>query len=577
MRAERAWLYLDDGHGELLAAWLTSQGVRIEVAPSEAAALHRAAHASTTPIVVSSTDGDRQLLRDAEATDLMFAPLVGSSGPIGTLVVADRSGEVRGFEADDARLFATLANHATVSLENGRLVDRLRDKVEESEHQSLHDALTGLPNRVLFSRCLEEALLSGAPAAVLLLDLDRFKEVNDTLGHHNGDLLLKQVGDRLRGTLRRGDVIARLGGDEFAVLLPDIHADQAALQAGRGIVELLEQPFVIGDMSVDVGASIGIAVAPRDGVDAVTLVQRADVAMYTAKADQSGVETYRPDRDGYSPERLQLVSELKHAVQDRQLTVHYQPQIALSDGSVVGVEALVRWHHPTRGDIRPDEFIPVAEHTGLIRPLTSLVLDEALAAASAWRHAGHNLRVSVNLSARSLLQPTLAEDLAALLKRHDTPVGGLRLEVTESSIMADPRRTAAIFESLRDLGVTVAIDDFGTGHSSLAYIKRLPVSEIKIDKSFVLSMLTDRSDETIVGAVINLGSNLGISVIAEGVENDATRARLVDLGCPAAQGYLFSRPIPSSQLIEWLARRPAQEPDGVVVTFDVTRGAARIS
>jgi diguanylate cyclase (GGDEF)-like protein len=550
--------------------------VGLEPARPETVAIHDAAHAAGIPIVVSLTDDrHRALLHAADATDLLIAPLTGPSGAIGTLVVADRSGEVRRFETDDARLFATLANHTSVSLENDRLVHRLREQVAESVHQSLHDSLTGLPNRVLFSRKLEEVLASGSTAAVLLLDLDRFKEVNDTLGHHNGDLLLKQVGDRLRKTLRRGDIIARLGGDEFAVLLPDIHAEQAALQAGRGIVELLEQPFVIGEMSVDVGASIGIAVAPRDGVDPVTLVQRADVAMYTAKADQTGVETYRPERDGYSPERLGLVSELKQAVQTHQLTVHYQPQIDLSDGGVMGVEALVRWEHPTRGHIRPDEFIPVAEHTGLIRPLTLFVLDEALAASDRWRQAGHSLRVSVNLSARSLLQSTLIEDVAALLKRHDIPVGGLCLEVTETSMMADPRATASTLESLRDLGVTIAIDDFGTGHSSLAYIKRLPVAEIKIDKSFVMSMLTDRSDATIVSAVVNLGANLGISVVAEGVEDNATRARLEELGCPAAQGYLFGRPMPSEQLLQWLADRAPSDSDGVVLTFDAARGACR--
>jgi diguanylate cyclase (GGDEF)-like protein len=513
----------------------------------------------------------RDLLQAAGAVDLLITRLGGSSGIVGTLVVADRSGQVRGFGADDARLFATLANHASVSLENDRLVERLREKARESEHQSLHDALTGLPNRVLFARRLADALTSGSAAAILLLDLDRFKEVNDTLGHHNGDLLLQQVGERLRKTLRTGDVIARLGGDEFAVLLPDIHAEHAAVQAGRGIIELLEQPFVIGDMSVDVGASIGIAVAPRDGSDAVTLIQRADVAMYTAKSDETGVETYRPERDGYSPARLMLVNELKHAVQQHQLDVHYQPQIDLAAGDVIGMEALVRWNHPTRGAVRPDQFIPVAEHTGLIRPLTLFVLDEALAALSRWRTAGHTLRMSVNLSARSLLQPTLVEDVAALLRRHNILDGALCLEVTESSIMADPRRTAATLEALRNLGVTIAIDDFGTGHSSLAYIKRLPVGEIKVDKSFVLSMLANHTDATIVGAVVNLGTNLGISVVAEGVENDETCVRLQEMGCPAAQGYLFARPMADADVLTWLADHSPGRRGFTIVPLDTAR------
>jgi diguanylate cyclase (GGDEF)-like protein len=496
--------------------------------------------------------------------------LTGGSGLIGTLVVADRSGQVRGFGQDDLRLFATIANHASVSLENHRLVDRLRDKAAESEHQSLHDSLTGLPNRVLFARHLEEAVRDGAAAAVLLLDLDRFKEVNDTLGHHNGDLLLQQVGTRLRATLRRGDVIARLGGDEFAVLLPDIHGEHAALQVARGIVELLEQPFAIGDMSVDVGGSIGIAVAPRDGVDPVTLVQRADVAMYTAKADQTGVEMYHPERDGYSPERLMLVSDLRRAVQEHELEVHYQPQVDLVTGAVVGVEALLRWHHPTRGTVHPDEFISIAEHTGLIRPLSLFVLDQALARSHHWRSAGGPLRVSVNLSARNLLQPTLTDDVAALLLRHDVPAGGLCLEVTESSIMGDPRRTAATLDALRDLGVTISVDDFGMGQSSLAYLKRLPVGEIKVDKSFVLSMLADRSDEAIVGTVLDLARNLGIPVVAEGVEDDATRDRLCAMGCPAAQGYLFGRPMPDEELRAWLAERDAERPDDPDVVVELS-------
>jgi diguanylate cyclase (GGDEF)-like protein len=445
-----------------------------------------------------------------------------------------------------------------VSLENYRLVDNIRDQARRSEHQSLHDALTGLPNRVLFAERLESALNEGGATAVLLLDLDRFKEVNDTLGHHNGDLVLQQVGSRFRKVLRRGDLVARLGGDEFAVLLPDIESEHAAMQVARGIIDVLQQPFPIGNMSVDIGASIGVAVSPRDGDDAGTLVQRADVAMYLAKADQTGVEAYRRERDGYSAERLTLVGDLKHAVQEGKLDVHYQPQVDLTDGTVIGVEALVRWEHPTRGAISPEDFICVAEHSGLIHALTRFVLGEALASFRRWRDAGHSLRVSVNLSARSLLQPNLAEDVSALLRRHQVPVGGLCLEVTESSIMADPRRAIVNLEALRALGITISVDDFGMGHSSLAYIKRLPVGEIKIDRSFVSSMLTDRSDRAIVRTIVALGENLDIPVVAEGIEDVATRDQVRAMGCAAAQGYLFARPMSNADLTNWLIPHQAR-------------------
>lgn len=566
MHAERASLLIDGGDGDLLSVSTESVG-GLQPAGTAERTIHAAAHRHGEPMIVNGAGiDDAQWLEAAGAVDLLVAPLAGSSGVIGTLVVADRSGSVRGFGADDARLFATLANHAGVSLENDRLVVRLRDKARESEHQSLHDALTGLPNRVMFARCVADVLARGDSAAVLLLDLDRFKEVNDTLGHHNGDLLLQQVGDRLRATLRAGDEVARLGGDEFGVLLPGV-VDGVAQHVARGIVEVLEQPFAIGDMSIDVGGSIGIAMAPRDGTSAASLLQKADVAMYTAKSDQTGVEVYRPDRDSYSPARLTLVSELKRAVQRHELDVHYQMQVDLAGGSVIGMEALVRWDHPTRGSVGPDEFIPVAEHTGLIRPLTLFVLDEALANLGRWRHVGYALRMSVNLSARSLLQPTLVADVAALLERHGVPRGGLCLEVTESSIMVDPRRGIAVLESLRDLGVSISIDDFGTGHSSLAYIKRLPVDEIKIDRSFVSSMLTDSSDDTIVGAVVSLARNLGLGVIAEGVEDEATRTRLLELGCPAAQGYLIGRPVPAAAVLDWLGEWHVARRDRVVVPF----------
>jgi diguanylate cyclase (GGDEF)-like protein len=556
LRAERAWLYLDGDGGHLQQISMSSAGASAGDAPDGATKLRDAAGAAGEPLHIrESDDAHRQLLAATGASELLVAPLTGPSGSVGTLVVADRSGDVRDFLSADAQLLATVANHVSALLENLRLVDRLRQSARDSEHQSLHDPLTGLPNRVLFMRELEAAVASGSPAAVLLLDLDRFKEVNDTLGHHNGDLLLQQVGTRLRGALRRGDMVARLGGDEFAVLLPDIEGATGAVHVGRGIVDLLEQPFSIGDMRVDVGASIGIAVSPRDGDDPATLVRRADVAMYTAKAEQSGVEAYAPERDGYSADRLALVADLRLAIHDGALDVYYQPQVDLVDGSLLGVEALVRWPHPTRGMVQPNDFIGVAEHTGLIHPLTRFVLEEALKASRRWRREGHAMRMSVNLSARSLLDPELTQDVAHLLKEYDVPRGGLCLEVTESSMMADLRRTIATVEALAALGVTIALDDFGTGHSSLAYVKGLPVGEIKVDRSFVSSMIEDHTDEAIVRTILELARNLEIPVVAEGVEDVATSNRLRAMGCPTAQGYLFGKPMPASELENWIADR----------------------
>jgi diguanylate cyclase (GGDEF)-like protein len=566
LHAEWARVLLADEDGTVLEASLDAAGeLTVVRAAANTERLHRAALVAGVATLLSAQADSLDPIAGLCGGEVLAAPIAGSSGPMGTLLVGDRSGEVRRFSAADLRRLSALAGHASVAIENSHLMERLRQKAEEREHQSLHDALTGLPNRTLFSHELTAALGAGVAVAVLLLDLDRFKEVNDTLGHHNGDSLLQQVGTRLRATLRTGDVVARLGGDEFAVLLPDIHAEHAAVHVARGIVELLEAPFAIGEISVDVGASIGIAVAPEHGTDAGTLIQRADVAMYTAKADQTGVEVYRPDRDSYSAERLTLVSDLRRALHDGTLQVHYQPQVDLVRSGVFGVEALVRWEHPTKGRIPPDDFIAMAEHTGLIRPLTQVVLDEALGRCREWRDSGWSLRVSVNLSARSLLQPTLADDMAALLARHRLPADALCLEVTETSIMADPRRTIPVLENLRALGVTIAVDDFGTGHSSLAYLKRLPVGEIKIDKSFVLSMLSDTDDEAIVRTIVDLARNLRLPLVAEGVEDEETASRLRDLGCRAAQGYHFARPMPASELLGWLANHPRSSAGAIIV------------
>jgi diguanylate cyclase (GGDEF)-like protein len=544
--------------------------------PADDAPLTTLAVDVTDPAVNLARGGSAVLLDAADSRGVLAArgyrngigvPIAGERGTAGALIIANRRDAVTAFGRDDLVLLEAFAGPASVSLDNGRLQAEL-------EHQAFHDTLTGLPNRALFGSHLDAALHGGSSAAVLLLDLDRFKEVNDTLGHHNGDLLLQQVGVRLRGALRRGDVVARLGGDEFAVLLPDIEGDQAALQVAKGIVELLEQPFVVEDMSVDVGASIGIAVAPRDGTDTVTLVQRADVAMYTAKSDQTGVEMYSADRDGYSAERLTLASDLRLAVQQRELQVHYQPQVDLRDGGVVGMEALVRWRHPIRGMVYPDEFISIAEHTGLIMPLTLFVLDQALAASLEWRRAGHPIRMSVNLSARSLVHPDLVEDVAALLRRHKVPPGGLCLEVTESSIMADRRRTGVTLDALRSLGVVIAVDDFGTGHSSLAYVKHLPVGEIKIDRVFIASMTTDRSDQAIVRTILELARNLDIPVVAEGIEDSAINDMLRDMGCATGQGYLYARPMPQDELLKWLEARRVRR-KGVIVPMVTGRAIPR--
>jgi diguanylate cyclase (GGDEF)-like protein/PAS domain S-box-containing protein len=425
-------------------------------------------------------------------------------------------------------------------------------------YQATHDALTGLPNRVLLIDRLEQALAAatrdGTPLSLLLMDLDRFKEVNDTLGHHAGDLLLQQVAMRLRGAVRQSDTIARLGGDEFAIILPGADAAKVV-----GVVETLlgrlHAPFTIELQPVVIGASIGVVVAPDHGSDADTLMRRADVAMYAAKRNGSGLAMYRPEIDRNTPSRLSLIGELRHAIEAGELVLHYQPKLDLATGAVAGVEALVRWMHPMRGMISPDQFIPVAEHAGLIEPLTRWVLRSALVQANAWRRMGQEIPVAVNLSMRSLHDQALPNTIADLLSVTRTRPSQLVLEITESSLMIDLPQTQAILARLREMGIRIAIDDFGTGHSSLAYLKRLPVDEIKIDRSFVQDMVTDTTDCVIVRATIELAHSLGLRVVAEGVEDEPTQTLLARLGCDEAQGFHLGRPLPGHALSQWLGRQ----------------------
>jgi diguanylate cyclase (GGDEF)-like protein len=433
---------------------------------------------------------------------------------------------------------------------------RLRRQAADHRHQALHDQLTELSNRRLFHQRVADALAvaerEAGCVAVLLVDLDGFKEVNDTLGHTNGDRLLQQVASRLTEVVPSADTVARLGGDEFAVLVPAVAGDEAAVAIGEALRDALREPFTLQGIPVLTDASVGIAIGPRQGDDPDTLIKHADVAMYIAKEGPGGTVVYAPERDHYSPERLALVAELRRAIELDELLLHYQPQIEPETGRVGGVEALLRWHHPERGLVPPDQFVPLAERTGLIRPLTLWVMEAAMRQCAAWRRAGLDLPVAANLSASNLADADLPDAIERLLRRWAVPPGFLRLEITETAAMADPARTGAVLERLDAMGVELAIDDFGTGHSSLAHLRRLPVHELKIDRSFVATMATDRHDAVIVAATIDLGHNLGLRVVAEGVEDEETLRELTGRGCDLAQGYLFSKPLPAEELESWL-------------------------
>ena len=421
--------------------------------------------------------------------------------------------------------------------------------------QALHDALTGLPNRVLLARRFQAALADEhAPAsALLLIDLDRFKDINDTLGHHLGDLLLTQIGLRLADTVRPGDTIARLGGDEFAVLLPGVETLDLACVIARRTLDALTQPFLVDGLDLEVEASIGVVLAGLHGDDATTLMQRADVAMYVAKNRGIGIFSYDPDADHHHPDRLALLSDLRRGLDAEELIIHFQPQLRLDTGELTGAEALVRWQHPDRGLLFPDTFLPMAEHTGLITPLTDRVLTLAVRQARRWLDAGHPIRVSVNLSPRNLLDDDLVERVALLLERHALPTELLLLEVTESAIISEPVRAAEVLRRLTDHGISIAIDDFGVGYTSLAHLKNLPLHELKIDKSFIMTMNQDRSNDVIVRGMLDLGRNLGLQTVAEGVENAESMALLHSYGCAVAQGYHLARPLNTEAFDRWCA------------------------
>ena len=501
-----------------------------------------------------------------------FPALVGSRLRIRLVQVVERGVPLR---VDDLVVAPEDGEQRVVTLRAFPLPDRsvavslhdVTDAVAASEalrRQALYDTLTGLPNRRLFDqelhRAVRDAPAKGEQVALLVMDLDQFKEVNDALGHHVGDELLQGIGDRL--TEAFGDrLVARLGGDEFALILAGAVDEAAALEVAGRIRAVLEQPFELGDVRLQSNASIGIALFPDHATAVATLVQRADVAMYNAKRSGAGAATYAAEHDRSSVQRLTLLSDLPEAADGSQYELHFQPCVDLRTGQPVRAEALVRWHHPRLGLLRPDQFVELAELSGAIQPLTRWVVAEGLAAAARWREAGHRVGLAVNLSVRNLYDPELVPFLADQLSTSALAPGDLVLELTETELMDDPSLARDVFTALGELGIGTAIDDFGTGYSSLTYLRDLPLQEVKIDKSFVSEMHRRSEEFTIVRSMIDLGHNLGLKVVAEGVEHADDLQLLRRLGCDLAQGYHLARPLPVDELLGWLA---AHEPSTIL-------------
>jgi diguanylate cyclase len=404
---------------------------------------------------------------------------------------------------------------------------------------------------------------NGTACAIVLFDLDHFKDINDTMCHRYGDRLLTEIGPRVSGVLRECDTLARLGGDEFCLLLPDVGSPEDAVKVARRIMAALDEPFDVDGLNLGIEASCGISMGPADGTSADLLLQRADVAMYVAKDAHSGVTVYSSQLDPNTPDHLALLGDLRHAVTRQEFVLHYQPKASMPSMAVSGAEALIRWQHPNHGLLYPDRFIPEAERSGLIEPMTEWVLDEALRQCREWIDLGGEglnpeLTVAVNLSTRTLLDSSLPASVLASLSRWKVPARMLELEITETIIMTDPVRARRILTELAEMGLTISIDDFGTGYSSLAYLRDLPVTQLKIDRSFVQEMGRDLDDAVIVRSVVDLARNLGLQTVAEGVEDADTWEQLCELGCDSAQGYFLARPMPVDAFNSWLDEHVAR-------------------
>ncbi|ODS24096.1 hypothetical protein AB835_05400 [Candidatus Endobugula sertula] len=440
-----------------------------------------------------------------------------------------------------------------------RDITELRWYTDRLEYQATHDVLTGLPNRIQLQSLVEQSIVNcqkDKKVALMIIDLDSFKEINDTLGHDIGDYIIQEIGPRIKQQLLgASSVIARLGGDEFAILLVDINHQSQAEIVGKQVLNGIRKYFHIGNIDVEIRASMGISIYPDQASDFSTLLRYADVAMYCAKKDMIGLEVYDSERDAHSPKRLSLISELGKAIRNNDLTLYFQPKVSVCNQNIVGVEALARWTHPVMGFISPAEFVPIAEMTDLINDMTDWVLDESLRQVKVWRRKSLDIKIAVNISARNLLQENFCEHVECLLADHDLPASCLGLEITESTIMKNTEQTLLTLHKLNEVGVELSIDDFGTGYSLLAYLKRLPVKWLKIDYSFIINMLQDEQDQIIVNSTINMAHNLGLQVIAEGVENKKIMQCLGDMYCEQAQGFHIARPMPAFDFEKWYLGR----------------------
>ncbi|HYN31335.1 MAG TPA: EAL domain-containing protein [Ilumatobacteraceae bacterium] len=555
LRTESVTLVLFDHLGRTLIESHGTIGVWLPTTPDDPTwhSLIGAAQVS----IISGNELEPYRSAGSNIREIMVAPISDQSGAIGLVVVAGRTGAGKRFGSDDLVRLQNLTEQLAASLRKGMLHQRI-------EREARHDGLTGLPNRLSFERSVADAASSlpvNGLLFVVMLDLDRFKEVNDTLGHHAGDELLVEVGERLASMLRPGDALARLAGDEFAIVgQRQDHAEM--VEFAWACVRGVGRPVTLDGLEIVVTASAGVAIVDGDHEDGAAL-RHADIAMFNAKTQRLGVEVYRDEIDRRTPARLSMLGDLRAAIENHELNLHLQPKLDLASGTIVGAEALVRWTHAVRGVVHPTQFVRVAEDTGLIKQLTDFMLGRGVSQLREIHDRGYHLGLAVNLSTHDLLDTKLTSRVEGHLSANGVDPSMLTLEITESSLLIDAPRARATINELHEVGVRLSIDDFGTGYSSLSYLRRLPVAELKIDQSFVANLLLDEQDEVIVRSTIDLGHNLGLVVVAEGVENNEVLERLRTFGCDIAQGYCISRPLAPAHLLSWLAttRMPSRKMD----------------